>query len=122
MIETLTAMIVRGASRQFRALGRNRAGKPEFLEPMHLDGSAEIETLHELTTIVFKKTRLPAALNPLGNDGQIEVAGDGDNGFDNRGVMVIGENPVDKGPVDLYFVDRQIFQITNSTFAGTHSK
>jgi len=55
---------------------------------------------------------LLAGLDALCNDVEFQVVGDGQDGFDQRGVVRVSGCVLDEALVDLKFMNRQTFEIS----------
>src|SRR5690606_32343777 len=73
--------------------------------------SAEVEALRLVAAQVAEEAQLALVLHALGDHLQAEVVGQGDDGADDGGVMLVAADTADETGVDLELVDRQPRQV-----------
>src|SRR6266403_3957401 len=79
---------------------------------------AHQKALYRIAAFGPQELQLGGCLNALGDDLQIQVMTERDDGADDRGVVRVGADVVDERAVDLQRVQREAFQIVQRAVPG----
>src|SRR4051794_10644841 len=107
-----------GGSGDGAQTGHGRPGGEQLLEVRRAQRLGEEVALRALAAEALERLELLDGLDALGDRAEAEAVGDVDDRRDDRGVVLLGAEPVDERAVDLDRVDRDALQARERRVAG----
>src|SRR5262245_35864287 len=97
---------------------RVEAASKDEGERVRRDGGREQEPLVFVASVAVEELHLAGLLDALGHHPEAELAGHGDGGARDRGVLGGARDPAHEGLVDLEDVDRELLEVGHRGVAG----